>query len=65
MRRLHAPLARPDGTARATGLLCLGMALAGGIGFLLLRPQIFDAGDPAAILGHLVADEQLARSHSR
>lgn len=59
----HPPVTSSSlvGTARATGVLYLGMALAGGIGFLLLRPRIFDAGDPAATLGHLLADEQVAR----
>lgn len=53
-----ASLAR---TARATGLLYLGMAVSGMLGFLLIRPWIFDPDDPAATLTHLVENEQMAR----
>ncbi|MBU2665235.1 DUF4386 domain-containing protein [Actinoplanes bogorensis] len=49
-------------TARVTGLLYLGLAVCGGLGFLLVRPQLFDAGDPAATLANLVAHESLARA---
>ena len=48
-------------TARATGLLYLGMGVAGMLGFLLIRPWIFDPEDPTATLAHLVEHEQLAR----
>jgi hypothetical protein len=52
------PLVR---TARTTGVLYLGLAITGGLGFLLIRSQIFVAGDPTATLGHLVDRESLAR----
>lgn len=52
------PLVR---TARTTGLLYLGLAIAGGLGFLLIRPQLFAAADPAATLANLVEHETLAR----
>jgi uncharacterized membrane protein YidH (DUF202 family) len=52
------PLVR---TARATGLLYLGLALAGGLGFLYVRSQLFVDGDPAATLANLVEHESLAR----
>lgn len=55
------PSAPLVGTARVTGLLYLGMAVAGVVGFLLIRPWIFEPGDPTATLRHLVAREQLAR----
>ncbi|MEU4693608.1 DUF4386 domain-containing protein [Actinoplanes sp. NPDC023714] len=48
------PLVR---TARTTGLLYLGLAIAGGLGFLLVRPLVLDPGDPAATL----TDLRLAR----
>jgi hypothetical protein len=53
------PLVR---TARTTGLLYLGLAIAGGLGFLLIRPQLFAADDPAATLANLVEHETLART---
>lgn len=49
------------GTARTTGALYLGVAIVGGLGFLLIRPLIFDSADPAATLGQLIEYEQLAR----
>lgn len=49
-------------TARTTGLLYLGLAIAGGLGFLLIRPQLFAADDPAATLANLVEQESLARA---
>lgn len=55
------PSASSVPTIRATGLLYLGMAVAGMLGFLLIRPMIFDSEDPAATLAHLVEDEWLAR----
>ncbi|RIV38859.1 DUF4386 domain-containing protein [Micromonospora radicis] len=48
-------------TARTTGLLYLGLAIAGALGFLTIRPQLFAAGDPEATLAHLVGNESLAR----
>jgi hypothetical protein len=49
-------------TARATGLLYLGLAITGGLGFLLIRPQLFDADDANATLARLVEHESLARA---
>ncbi len=53
------PLVR---TARATGLLYLGLALTGMLGFLIIRPRLFDPDDPAATLANLVAHESVARA---
>src|SRR5689334_568342 len=49
-------------TARTTGLLYLGLAIAGGLGFLLIRPMLFAADDPGQTLANLVAHESLARA---
>jgi Domain of unknown function (DUF4386) len=49
-------------TARTTGLLYLGLAFAGALGFLLIRPKLFAADDPDATLANLVAQESLARA---
>lgn len=49
-------------TARMTGLLYLGLAITGALGFLTIRPQLFAADDPGATLAHLVANESLARA---
>ncbi|MFG1959618.1 DUF4386 domain-containing protein [Nonomuraea sp. NPDC049028] len=49
-------------TARMTGLLYLGLAVTGALGFLLIRPRLFTAGDPGATLAHLVDHESLARA---
>ncbi|MFI7133118.1 DUF4386 domain-containing protein [Nonomuraea sp. NPDC050153] len=49
-------------TARTTGLLYLGLAITGALGFLLIRPRLFAAGDPGATLAHLVDHESLARA---
>ncbi|AGZ39973.1 DUF4386 domain-containing protein [Actinoplanes friuliensis] len=49
-------------TARVTGLLYLGLALTGGLGFLLIRSQLFVAGDPGATLAHLIERDGLARA---
>ncbi len=49
-------------TARATGLWYLGLALAGLVGFLLIRPRIFVDGDPAATLTNLIERAGLARA---
>jgi len=53
------PLVR---TARITGLLYLGLAIAGGLGFLVVRSQLFVDGDPGATLANLVEHESLARA---
>ena len=52
----------PTGTARTTGLLYLGLALTGLLGFLIVRPQVFDPDDASSTLAHLVDDEALARA---
>jgi Domain of unknown function (DUF4386) len=49
-------------TARMTGLLYLGLAVTGALGFLLVRPQLFAADDPRATLANLVEHESLARA---
>lgn len=49
-------------SARTTGLLYLGLAVTGALGFLLIRPRLFVAGDAAATLANLVAHESLARA---
>ena len=49
-------------TARMTGLFYLGLAITGVLGFLLIRPRLFAAGDPAATLANLVDNESLARA---
>lgn len=48
-------------TARTTGLLYLGLALTGMLGFLVVRAQLHVPGAPYATLGHLVEREGLAR----
>ncbi len=49
-------------TARMTGLLYLGLAITGALGFLVTRPQLFAADDPSATLANLVNHESLARA---
>jgi Domain of unknown function (DUF4386) len=49
-------------TARVTGLLYLGLAVAGGLGFLFVRSKLFVDGDPGATLANLVGHESLART---
>jgi hypothetical protein len=49
------------GTARTTGLLYLGLAITGALGFLMIRPALFEAGDAAATLANLVDNPGLAR----
>lgn len=48
-------------TARVTGLWYLALAIVGGIGFLVVRSQIYVPGDPASTLENLVEREALAR----
>ena len=48
-------------TARVTGLWYLMLAISGLVGFLLIRPQIYAAGDPASTLANLVDEAGLAR----
>jgi hypothetical protein len=47
--------------ARTTGLLYLGLAVTGVLGFLVIRTRLFDPDDPAATLANLVEHESLAR----
>ena len=48
-------------TARLTGLAYLGLAIAGMLGFLLVRGQLYVPGDAAATTANLVEHEALAR----
>jgi hypothetical protein len=48
-------------TARVTGAWYLGLAVTGMLGFLLVRPELLVAGDPAATLANLRARPGLAR----
>ncbi len=48
-------------TARITGLLYLGLAITGMLGFLLVRAQIFIGADPRATLANLTEHGLLAR----
>ncbi|WP_309111267.1 DUF4386 domain-containing protein [Saccharothrix sp.] len=48
-------------TARTTGWLYLAMAVTAALGFLVIRPQLFAAGDPQATLANLVTHGSLAR----
>ena len=53
---------RPDrADARVTGALYLGLAIAGMLGFLAVRPALFADGDPGATASHLIAHASLAR----
>lgn len=52
---------RPHGVARTTGAFYLALAVAGGLGFLLLRPALVDP-DPAISLAQLRDHEALARA---
>jgi hypothetical protein len=49
-------------TARTTGLFYLGLAITGLLGYLIVRPQLFAAGDPSATLANLLEHEWLARA---
>ncbi|MCA0307128.1 MAG: DUF4386 domain-containing protein [Actinobacteria bacterium] len=48
-------------TARTTGLLYLGLAITGLVGFMLVRNQLFVPASPDATLANLVQQEFLAR----
>jgi hypothetical protein len=48
--------------ARQTGLFYLGLAVAGALGFLLIRSRLFVADDPTATLSNLLAHDSLARA---
>jgi hypothetical protein len=45
-----------------TGLLYLGLTIAGLVGFLIIRPHLFAAGDAGATLAHLLDQQSLART---
>lgn len=49
------------GTARTTGLLYLGLAVTGALGFLLVRGQLYVADDPGGTLSKLVEHTSMAR----
>jgi hypothetical protein len=49
-------------TARVAGWWYLALGITGMLGFLLLRPQLHVAGDPAATLSNLVGRPGLARA---
>ena len=49
------------GTARTTGLLYLGLALTGVLGYMVVRNQLFVPGDAAATLANLTGNATLAR----
>lgn len=48
-------------TARTTGLLYLGLAITGLLGYMLIRNQLFVADAPVATLANLTQQESLAR----
>lgn len=48
-------------TARTTGLLYLGLAITGMLSYLLVRSQVFVAGNAEATLANLIQQESLAR----
>jgi Domain of unknown function (DUF4386) len=47
-------------TARTTGLLYLGLAVTGALGFQFVRGQLFDADDPRSTLSNLVVHTSMA-----
>ena len=49
-------------TARATGAWYLGLALTGVLGFLVIRPQIFDPNSATATFGNLMDKPGLAQA---
>ena len=49
------------GTARTTGLLYLGLAVTGVLGFQLVRGQLYVADDPGGTLSNLVEHTSMAR----
>lgn len=50
------------GTARLTGLLYLGVAVTGMLGFLVVRPVLFDPDSAATTAANLLEHEGLARA---
>ena len=57
----HVTSADLTRTARITGLLYLGLAVTGTLGFLMVRGRIFVADDPAATMANLTSHISLAR----
>ena len=49
------------GTARTTGLLYLGLAITGALGFQFVRGQLYVADDPGGTLSNLVEHPSIAR----
>ena len=49
-------------TARVAGLFYLGVAITGALGFLVIRPALFQIGDPAATTAALLDNVGLARA---
>lgn len=49
------------GTARTTGLLYLGLAITGALGFLLVRGQLYVPDDPGGTLSNLAGHTSMAR----
>jgi hypothetical protein len=50
-----------SGTARTTGLLYLGLAITGALGFILVRGQLYVADDAAGTLSNLIQHTSMAR----
>lgn len=48
-------------TAKITGLLYLGLGITGMLGFLTIRPALYDPADAAMTLANLIDNEGLAR----
>ena len=61
IRAARPPAGSMIGTARTTGLLYLAVAITGALGFLLIRPVLFQVGDPAATTAALLDNVGLAR----
>ncbi len=45
-----------------TGVFYIGLAITGGLGFMMIRPQLFTPGDPAQTLANLLERTDLART---
>jgi hypothetical protein len=56
-----ADVGRERRSARAAGAWYLGLAITGIVGFLLIRPAVYDPDDAATTLKNLTTDEGLAR----
>jgi Domain of unknown function (DUF4386) len=56
-----APMLSLIRTARITGLLYLGLAITGVLGYLVVRPRLFDSSNPDATITNLLEHEGLAR----